>query len=324
MNVNETEWISTVWMHIWDTGTLPNYRVIRQQTVEKTGRDFNPRKINRLLVEEGGTCVTLYAIYLLNPKDSIFTIIDAIILSVRDELKEDSDKKKFYLKDIAIKLGIEEMQARIGFYLISKYSSLWNSAGSTSADGLLGYEHFVVDSDDVFDTYFDFESTELFLKKRIRSNGNRDQSNISDSYAVFESINGREYISLKRIEEIESLSNKNFDFSQLIQLCKEINICYSNECYYAIAMLVRSIMDHIPPLFEMSNFTQVVNNYSADKDARSFKQSMIHLQMAMRPISNSLIHSQIRSTEYTINEISIDAKISIDKLLSEVVRISRK
>lgn len=94
---------------------------------------------------------------------------------------------------------------------------------------------------------------------------------------------------------------------------------YRNECYMATAMLVRAVMDHIPPIFGMNTFGQVTANYGGG--GKSFKQATEHLHSAMRKIADAQLHSQIRRKESLLNQNSVHFQADLDFVLAEVVRV---
>jgi len=126
------------------------------------------------------------------------------------------------------------------------------------------------------------------------------------------------YIDISRIQEINKIQNNDFDLSKLLKTCDEINICHTNQCYLSLIMLVRSLIDHIPPIFGMSSFSQVTNNYSGTK---SFKESMEHLSSSSRKIADQYLHSQIRKKESLPTKTQVDFSNDIDVLLAEIIRI---
>lgn len=159
-------------------------------------------------------------------------------------------------------------------------------------------------------------------------------SNITDSLTGGKSWGGNDrtignnqtksltsYISPLRLEELKSLKSKNFDLIKLIRLIEEVNENYSNKCFFATGALVRSIMDHIPPIFGMKNFDEVTNNYSPPGRSKSFKESMEHLNKSMRKISDKIVHSQITNSETLPNETQVDCRRDLDVLLEEIVRV---
>jgi SAM-dependent methyltransferase len=127
----------------------------------------------------------------------------------------------------------------------------------------------------------------------------------------------RWYIDPSRIDELRSLSDKKFDLTKLIRLCEELNLCYSHDCFFAVAMLARSIIDHIPPIFGCQTFTEVASNYGG----RSLKKSMQNLQNSLRNVADAHLHLPIRSSESLPTRVQVNFSSDIDVLLSEVARI---
>lgn len=126
------------------------------------------------------------------------------------------------------------------------------------------------------------------------------------------------YVNLKRIDELHAINSKKFDLARLIRICEELNISYANECFFAVAMLVRAILDHVPPIFNCSEFKKVANNYSG---GRSFKDCMQHLENSSRKIADGHLHRPIRAKEVLPNETRVNFSNVLDVLLGEIVRI---
>lgn len=129
-----------------------------------------------------------------------------------------------------------------------------------------------------------------------------------------------EYIDTTRINELKGLPTDKFDFIKLIKLCEELNSNYSNSNYLTVAMLCRTIIDHVPPIFGMSSFSEVANNYVSTK---SFKDSMLNLSNSARKIGDSYLHTQIRKKEVLPSKTQVDFSNDLDILLSEIVRIMK-
>lgn len=129
------------------------------------------------------------------------------------------------------------------------------------------------------------------------------------------------YVSLKRIEELNNLESEKFDLIKLVQLCKELNDAYRLDNFYTVVVLVRTIINHVPPIFSQNNFASVASQYKSDGNAKSFKESMEHLENSSRKIADSYVHSTIRKQESLPTSVQVDFKQGLDVLLSEVVRI---
>jgi len=126
------------------------------------------------------------------------------------------------------------------------------------------------------------------------------------------------YVDTFRIEEIRSITPTNFDLAKLVELCEELNRCYANQCFLAVAMLVRAMLDHVPPIFGHKTFTEFTNNYGG---TRSFKQSMDHLENSLRKIADAHLHGQIRKKESLPNKTQVNFSADLDVLLAEIVRV---
>lgn len=129
------------------------------------------------------------------------------------------------------------------------------------------------------------------------------------------------YVSAERILELKALPRDQWDFAKLVQLCVELNeVSASGNANYATAMLVRAIVDHVPPVFGAKNFNHVAENYGGTS---SFKGSMQHLNRSMRNIADGILHEQIRSKESLPSPQQVDFRQDLDRLLGEIVRISK-
>ena len=131
----------------------------------------------------------------------------------------------------------------------------------------------------------------------------------------------RAYVDPDRINELKSISSEKYDLSKLVRLCEELNICFAGECYMSLVMLSRAILDHVSPIFGLTKFSELANNYSG---AKSFKEAMQNLDNNSRKISDYYLHSQIRNSESLPNVTQVDFSNNLDFLLAEIIRILSK
>jgi len=129
------------------------------------------------------------------------------------------------------------------------------------------------------------------------------------------------YVSNNRIEELKEIKHKKYDLTKLIELCNELNHCFSRGDFLAVSMLVRAIIDHVPPIFGKQRFKEVVNNYPWKK---SYKKAIENLENSLRNIADIYLHAQIRQRETLPNEIQVNFSQSLDLLLSEIITILQK
>jgi hypothetical protein len=128
---------------------------------------------------------------------------------------------------------------------------------------------------------------------------------------------GSVLIAESRLEELRALKSSKFDFKKLIRLCEELNITSREECHLATAMLTRSLLDHVPPLFGQKSFKEVANNYGS----RSFKDTMDHLESCARKVADAHLHTHIRNGETLPVAQQVNFPSHLDALLAEIVRI---
>lgn len=83
-------------------------------------------------------------------------------------------------------------------------------------------------------------------------------------------------------------------------------------------MIVRAIVDHVPPVFECKSFGEVANSYAG---SRSFREHMGNLDKSLRKVADGYLHTQVRSRESVPGPVQVDFRAAVAELLSEVIRI---
>lgn len=121
------------------------------------------------------------------------------------------------------------------------------------------------------------------------------------------------YIDSQIIEEIANSMNPNkYKLDRLVKICEEINSSYKNENYFAVAILIRSILDITPPIFEKNNFAQVVSNVSM---SRSHKKQLETLQNSLRNYADGCVHIQIDNVHAYPNKSNLNFSAELSILL---------
>lgn len=128
-------------------------------------------------------------------------------------------------------------------------------------------------------------------------------------------------VSERRLEELRSLTSPDFDFRKLIRMLEELNTAFQEESYFSSAMLIRGVLDHVPPVFGCKTFSEVANNYAGG--GRSFKETMQHLETASRKVADAHLHTPIRKAETLPTPQQVNCGQQFDVLLSEIVRVTR-
>jgi len=142
---------------------------------------------------------------------------------------------------------------------------------------------------------------------------------ISESEPL-EKISKEFYVDLSRIEEIKAIKSESLDYKKLVAFLEALNISYKHKTLICIPLLIRAIIDHIPPVFGKSNFADVCGSHGS----KSFKEAMNKLNEINRKIADMYLHTHIRAKESLPNETQVDVKQALDLLLAEIVRVQDK
>jgi hypothetical protein len=126
------------------------------------------------------------------------------------------------------------------------------------------------------------------------------------------------YVTLDRINELRVIGST-WDLRRLIRMCEEINSTFSAGSFLSVAMLLRAITDHVPPIFSATSFKHYVSQISG----KSHRGSMEHLEQSLRNIADGILHVQIRDKEGLPTASQVDFRQDLDVLLGEVVRTLR-
>lgn len=87
------------------------------------------------------------------------------------------------------------------------------------------------------------------------------------------------------VATLEQIASAKFDTKFLARLCQEINSCYGHGNVIATALLMRSLLNYVPPIFGHTTFSQVSANAG-----RSLKESFDHLENGLRKIADFQTH----------------------------------
>lgn len=127
------------------------------------------------------------------------------------------------------------------------------------------------------------------------------------------------YVDLDLITQLQAVENGYFDFTRLAELCRELNVAAAGHAYMAITMLVRAVLDHVPPVLGCTSFAEVASSYPGSK---SFKDHMRHLDLSSRKVADGFLHTRIRRRESLPTQVEVDFRSSIGELIREILRVA--
>lgn len=94
------------------------------------------------------------------------------------------------------------------------------------------------------------------------------------------------------VSQIAELEVSSVDLLFLARICREINSSYAHGNILATALLMRTVLNHVPPVFGNQTFDQVVANAG-----KSLKDSFDHLQSGLRKVADFHAHRKITAAE---------------------------
>lgn len=132
-------------------------------------------------------------------------------------------------------------------------------------------------------------------------------------------VDNENFISITRIEAVKALAGKcQYDLSKLIALCKEINDNYVRRNYYSVALLLRTLLNHVPPAFSgKESFDQVLAELNGPKH-KTKKEILSRLHELQRKFADLVTHERLREFEPEITLQQVSFLPEIDYLLQEV------
>lgn len=117
------------------------------------------------------------------------------------------------------------------------------------------------------------------------------------------------------VAQLRVARNVNFDLRKLIRLVEELNDAYRSGNYISSILILRAVMNHIPPIFGQTTFSQIVAQSN-----RSTKAILSKLEDDARPIADMHTHMTIRKNEYLPTKSQVEPyKSSFEVLLLEVL-----
>ncbi len=117
------------------------------------------------------------------------------------------------------------------------------------------------------------------------------------------------------IEQLRLEKNSKFDLSKVICFCEELNSSFSAGNYLASALLLRALINHIPPIFGHTTFHQVVSQVSKTR-----RELFKPLDEVARDVADLHTHDLIRHKEISPTRNQLEPfKPSLEFLLQEIL-----
>lgn len=186
------------------------------------------------------------------------------------------------------------------------------------------FEKDIIHSTEIFDILVKLKTDYNFIK----------DLQYSDGYFIFkvtkefgikfdEEINLNSqinYIQTAYITELKSIDTR-LDLKMLIYILESMNREFTRDHYLELLFLERTLLDHVPPIFNKKNFDEVIDNVSRPI---SDKKRLARLRDSLKHSADKFLHKQIDTKSSLPDKIDVDYKQEIDLLLKEILTILKK
>ncbi|OBX35954.1 hypothetical protein A8U91_00290 [Halomonas elongata] len=123
------------------------------------------------------------------------------------------------------------------------------------------------------------------------------------------------FLNADLLVSLKTVPKDKFDVSKLVKMCEELNDAYARGNYITAVLLLRAVMNHVPPIFDVKSFKEVVA-----QSGRSLKSVLGRLEDEARPIADLHTHMTIRKSEHVPTKNQIEPyKAAFELLIAEVV-----
>jgi hypothetical protein len=126
-----------------------------------------------------------------------------------------------------------------------------------------------------------------------------------------------QYVDQQVIEAIKAKDGTSrFNVTKLLTLIDELNDNYGRGRTYASHMLLRAILDHVPPIWGQPHFDAAVSNYAW---SRTDKKYVKRLQ-DFRAQGDDALHRQISADGDLLGFDDMPTSVCVDRLLLECAK----
>jgi hypothetical protein len=121
------------------------------------------------------------------------------------------------------------------------------------------------------------------------------------------------YIKQQLVDAFQA-RDQGFNYKKLLSLIEELNENQRCNHAYASFMLIRAIMDHIPPLLELKSFEQLDDNYSLSTGHKTDK-AYIEMLIKAKTILHDALHRQISASEDLLDISDVPIPQALNRVL---------
>lgn len=116
------------------------------------------------------------------------------------------------------------------------------------------------------------------------------------------------------IGRLAEMGSNRVDVASLVRMCREINSSHAHGNVLATVLVMRTVLNHVPPVFGYETFGQVVANVG-----KSLKESLDHLEKGLRKVADFHTHRKMTAAEFYPSVAQVEPfKPQFEVLLQQV------
>ena len=318
--------------------SLPS--IIGKQSIEDAFKGLNGSIVYEKSDQDGRSLeLTVYGALLTGYGSVLASLLIRLLELIRHLYEEDSFIKAIDNNQIRKQLDVSDSDSKLLFKLIKLHMppNMPFYVSSLSGDGS---SWTLSITDEVMELFRSDDSTQ-YLDERLSDGYRPDEPFLYDERLRWSRTNNpppivpadifrptinqnigqvtSSFVSPERLDALRELESTDFDCTRLICMCDELNECAARSNVHAVIMLIRAILDHVPPVFGYVNFNQVASNYG--NGGKSFKKSVERLENQTRKVADRLLHMPIRDREIAPHMSEVSFAPEIETLLAELCRL---
>jgi hypothetical protein len=123
------------------------------------------------------------------------------------------------------------------------------------------------------------------------------------------------FVAASVLDELRGSKNDKFDLAKVVRFCEELNSSYAAGNYLASILLIRALINHVPPVYGQKSFGQVVS-----QAGKSLKELLKPLEEIARDVGDLHTHSMIQRKESLPTKHQVQPfKANLEVLLQDII-----
>jgi hypothetical protein len=141
------------------------------------------------------------------------------------------------------------------------------------------------------------------------------ESDLQEPTALVHAPSRMSLIASQLIADLNKTKCAQFDSTKLTGYCKEINSSFYHGNVVACLLLMRTVLNHVPPIFGYKSFAEVTAN-----SGKSLRENLEFLENGVRRLADMYAHQPIRKTEQYPTKSQVEPyRAQLEVLLHEVL-----